>query len=266
VPGSLTRMERRSRRTEFRDVPGSNGRQKWATAVAYNVADDFGTLWLPGVFDASLATRMPTILYGHVWEDIGQVVGAGIDFRQTPAEVGPPGVDVLFEFADPADVEAARLAMVLTSPQATSRGAILQDMSVGFVREQWLTRDKLTPEQLAAGASEAMQQAGMDELSIVVRGAVPGAQMRGRRAGIDLDAVVELARRKAAGEITDAEAQAAIALLEAVGHQAPAGGDPAASGAPSGDDAPAPEGDAADLAALEAAADAALASIGRSRR
>ena len=46
-----TTIERRIFRGEFRDVPGSDGRQKWATAVAYNVADEYGTLWLPNCFD-----------------------------------------------------------------------------------------------------------------------------------------------------------------------------------------------------------------------
>ena len=41
--------------------------------------------------------------------------------------------------------------------------------------------DKLSPEQLALGGAEAMIEAGMDELSLVVRGAVPGSQVR--RAG-----------------------------------------------------------------------------------
>ena len=252
-------MERRSRRTEFRDVPGSNGRQKWATAVVYNVADDFGTLWLPGCFDESLGTRMPTILYGHDWDDMESVLGTGIDYRASID--GPPGVDVLFEFADPALVEAAALAIALTSSSATSRGAVLRDVSVGFVREEWLTRDKLTPEQLAAGAEEAMVRACMDELSLVVRGAVPGAQLRsrfGRRASVDVDAVVEIARRKAAGDITDAEAAAAIDLLAGVGQgeQLPP--------APPSVEPPADE--AEPPADLTADIDAALASIGRSAR
>jgi len=243
-------IERRIFRGEFRDVPGSNGRQKWATAVRYNVVDDYGTLWLPGVFDEALTERMPTVLYGHDWSNLEHVLGSGIDTRQTPTDVGPPGVDVLMEFAD---VPAADLAMKLLAPSATSRGAVLRDVSVGFERRTWLRRDKLTPEQLAMGAEEAMQSAGMDELSLVVRGAVPGAQVRGKRTGIALDDVVEIAKRKAAGELTDAEAQAAIDLL--------AGGD-------DGDGAPAPSGDGGDPPPsppdLTADIDAALESIGRS--
>ena len=207
-------LERRVYRGEFRDVPGSNGRQKWATAVRYNVADEYGSIWLPNCFDKALAERMPTVLYGHSWDDLEHVLGSGIDFRQTPPDVGPPGVDVLMEFAS---VPAADLALALLAQKATSAGPVLRDVSVGFCRQVWLRREELTPEQRAMGACEAMVEAGMDELSLVVRGAVPGAQVRGRRGAVDLDAVVEIAKRKAAGELTDEQAQAAVDLLGAGG-------------------------------------------------
>lgn len=247
------KRERRVYATEFRDVPGSNGRQKWATAVAYNVVDDYGTLWRPGVFDVALSQRMPTVLYGHDWGNLEHILGAGIDYRQTPSEVGPPGVDVLVEFADPEQVPAAGLAMNLLRPDATSRGSILRDVSVGFVREEWATRDKLTDGERTMGADEAMIAAGMDELSLVVRGAVPGAQMRGRRsAQVDIDSVVELVRRVNAGELSEAEARAAIDLL-GVGAEIPAteGVQPV-------------EAPAFEVPDMTADIDAALASIGRS--
>lgn len=250
-------IERRVFRGEFRDVEGSKGKQKWATAVAYNVTDEYGTLWVPGVFDEALKERMPTILYGHDWSTLDHVLGRGIDFRQTPADIGPPGVDVLMEFAD---VPAAKLAMALLDGRATSKGAVLSDVSVGFERREWTKRDALTPEQLALGAQEAMIKAGMDELSLVVRGAVPGAQVRGRRGSVSLDDVIELARKRAAGDLTDAEAQAALDLL--------AGGEPAAP--PTTDVAPTADELAAAAqvtADAEAAADVALdLALGRSRR
>jgi hypothetical protein len=237
-------IERRTFRSEFRDVPGSNGRQKWATAVAYNVADDYGTVWLPGVFDTALGERMPTILYGHDWYNLDHVLGRGVDFRQTPDDVGPPGVDVLMEFAE---VEAAELAMKLLDQR------VLSDVSVGFERREWLTRDKLPKELIEIGATEAMERAGMDELSLVVRGAVPGAQVRSRRGAVDLDAVVEIAKRKAAGELTDVEAQAALDLL-------------AGPVVPATTEAPVVEEVVLEVPDLTADIDAALESIGRSAR
>jgi hypothetical protein len=234
-------IERRIFGTEFRDVAGSNGRQKWATAVTYNTVDDYGTLWLPSCFDEGLRERMPTILYGHDWYSLEHVLGQGTDFRQTPGDVGPPGVDVLIEFADPEQIEAARTAIVLTSGDKP----ILKDVSVGFDRREWLRRDELTPEQLAAGAEEAMVRAAMDELSIVVRGAVPGAQLRGKRSWlvdgrvttkmptasrkvrmgvqtVNLDDVIEVAKRKAAGELTAEEARTTLELLATEEPDAPA--------------------------------------------
>jgi hypothetical protein len=239
-------LERRIFATEFRDVPGSNGRQRWATAVAYNVVDDYGTIWLPSCFNDGLEARMPTILYGHDWYNLDHVLGQGIDYKDTPE-----GVDVLFEFADPDEVPSARLAMSLTKPPTP----VLKDVSVGFDRQEWRKKDELTPAQLALGAEEAMVSALMDELSIVVRGAVPGAQMRGRRSWlidgkvivdpddqapaepvvppatreaptVNVDLVVELAKRKAAGTLTLDEAKAALELM---GTEA---AEPAATAAP----------------------------------
>lgn len=243
---ATAKIERRCYRTEFRDVPGSKGRQKWATAVTYNQVDDWGTIWLPGVFDEALGERMPTMLYGHDWYSLEHVLGKGIDFRQTPD--GPPGVDVLLEFDDPEFVPMVRQAMWQVDNKT------LRDVSVGFDRKEWRRREELTPEQLAGGAEEAMVAAGMDELSIVVRGAVPGAAFRAKRGAkvVDLDAVVAIAKRKAAGELSDEEAQAALDLL-ATGEDPPA--------PPSGD------GDTVDHAQLDADADAAIdAALGRSAR
>lgn len=204
------KIERRVYRTEFRDVPGSNGRQKWATAVTYNTVDEYGTIWLPGVFDEALGERMPTMLYGHDWHNLNHVLGKGIDKRSTPADVGPPGVDVLLEFDDPEFVPMVRQAMWQVDNKT------LSDVSVGFERREWVMRDKLSAEQLAAGATEQMVRAGMDELSIVVRGAVLGAQFRSRRAAggtIDVDAAVELARRVNAGELSQEDARTTLELL-----------------------------------------------------
>lgn len=242
-------LERRVYPTQFRDVKGSD-RQKWATAVTYDTVDDFGTIWLPGVFDKALAERMPTMLYGHDWENLSHVLGKGIDSRQTPVDVGPPGVDILMEFDDPDYVPMVRQAMYQVEHRT------IKDASVGFVREEWLRTHDLTQEQRSAGGKEAMQQAGLDELSLVVRGAVPGAQFRSRRSGgtVDLDAVLEIARRKAAGELTDDEAKAAVDLLAGPDETDPEGTPPPADG--EGEPDPVVEGDTAEL-------DAALALIGR---
>jgi len=243
-------IERRVRPTQFRDVKGST-RQKWATAVTYDTVDDFGTIWLPGVFDKALSERMPTMLYGHDWENLSHVLGKGIDTRQTPVDVGPAGVDVLLEFDDPEYVPMVRQAMYQVENKT------LRDVSVGFVREEWLRAGDLSQEQRSMGAKEAMQSAGLDELSLVVRGAVTGAQIRGRRGKgtVDLDAVLEIAKRKAAGELTDEEAKAAVDLLAGPDEQGPEGTPPP----PATEDEPDPGAED-----LDDDLEAALALIGRS--
>lgn len=226
-------VERRIYPTEFREVPGSNGLQRWARAVTYDTVDDYGTIWLPGCFNDGLGERMPTILYGHDWWTLEHVLGQGIDSRdvRTADEFGPPGCDVLVEFDDPEFVPMVRQAVYQVGKRT------LRDVSVGFDRQEWLKKEDLAPEQLALGAEEAMQQALMDELSLVVRGAVPGAQMRSRSfvvdghvlteapervepvpesrsEGVSFEDVIKVAKRRAAGELSLDEARAALELLD----------------------------------------------------
>lgn len=247
-------IERRIRPLELREeVRGSKGRQRWATAVTYRTVDSYGTIWTPGVFTEALSQRMPTILYGHDWYNLDHVLGQGVDFREADY-----GVDVLLEWADPEQIPAARTAMYLTSGDKP----ILKDVSVGFERHAWRSGSDLTQDEVALGAREAIDAAGMDELSIVVRGAVTGASLRtkrGTRGVIDIDAVVAIAQRKSAGELTEAEAQEALDLLTSPDGDEPPAQEPAEEPASE----PAPEVDAEAMAALEADADAALGAIDR---
>jgi hypothetical protein len=237
-------IERRVFPLEMREaVTGSNGRQRWATAVTYRTVDTFGTTWIPDVFTEALAERMPVVLYGHDWWTLDHVLGQGIDSREMDY-----GVDVLIEYADPDVIAAARTAMALTSGDRP----VIRDVSVGFERQEWRGGKELEPDELALGAIEAMVKAGMDELSLVVRGAVPGASMRSRsrRGVVDLDAVMEIARRKTAGELNDAEAAAAIDLLAVAVDEPPVVETPATTPPP------------VDHVAVDAELDAALSRLG----
>jgi hypothetical protein len=236
TPSGLRTIERRVYVTEFRAVKGSE-RQKWATAVTYDTVDDFGTIWNRGVFDKALSERMPTMLFGHDWGNLTHVLGKGVDFRQTPDEMGPPGVDVLIEFDDPEFVPMNRQVLHQLDVRT------LRDVSVGFARHEWLDGSKLAQEDRQRGAKERMMEAAMDELSIVIRGAVTGAQMRGARsvrtaAGevIAEDAIIGFARKVAAGELTHAEAKAAVALLSATPTQEAPPAEPEGAQAASEDD------------------------------
>ncbi len=248
-------IERRTYAFDWREaVKGSNGLQRWATAVAYNVVDDYGSMWSPGCFNAALDERMPTLLYGHDWHTLEHVLGKGIDYRDH-AE----GVDVLIEFDDPAHVPMAGQAAHQVEVKT------LRDVSVGFERFEWRRDGALTDAERKLGADEVIVQAGMDELSLVIRGAVPGAQMRSGAGLVGIDAVVEIARRKAAGELSDVEAAEAVKLLGATGDE---GGESASSdGSEGGDEGGGDEGGAPDElpAGLMEDLDAALSLVDRSR-
>ncbi|HWL44212.1 MAG TPA: HK97 family phage prohead protease [Ilumatobacter sp.] len=187
-------LERRTRSLELREeVRGSNGRQRWATAVTYRTVDSYGTTWSPGVFRKALAERMPVILYGHDWNSIDSVLGKGIDSRERDY-----GVDVLMEFADPNKIPAARTAIHLVADK------ILTDVSVGFMRLAWRDGGDLTAAEHKLGAKEAIDEAVMDELSLVVVGAVPGAAVRRRTGQSQVERVLAEVRGRRPNTVPDA--------------------------------------------------------------
>lgn len=229
-------MSTRDHRTftaEIRAVPGSNGRQFWTMPVAYNVVDDYGTIWNQGVFTRSAAEKMPALMYGHAgWNDIDQVMGGAIDYRD-----GDRGPEALYELLDFDAQPKARIFAALIEERADGGKPFMRDMSVGFERWDWTgpggsrqldDADREMRGRLGRPAVERMLEAGWDETSLVVAGAVPGAKaltgarMVQTRSGltVPLDDVVELAKRKAAGDLTDDEAQEALRML-GVGEELP---------------------------------------------
>lgn len=209
-------VERRTfRNVEVRSIEqrGPNGRPVVELRIIKpGVVDDYGSLWLSTTFDARMAERMaadpddtPALCWSHDWAD---PIGHGI--RYQPADEGPL---MDFELDDFDAVPRARQA------DAQVRSKTIRDCSVGFVAiRRRAPRDE---ERIAyPGIKEVIEEADLDEVSLVLRGAVPGAKVTSIRAKrtagtVDLDAVMEIARRKAAGEISDAEAQAAVDLLTA---------------------------------------------------
>lgn len=215
-------------------------------AIRPGVVDDYGSIWAPDAFDEALRTRLPTLCWAHDWQE---PLGPATGFR-----TGPDGPEIDFQFSDFEAVPQARRA------HAQVTDGTIADCSVGFSGAE---RRKPTSDELRQfpGVTEVITSAGLDEVSLVLRGAVPGAKVVSVRAGkVDLDAVVDLARRKVAGEITEDEARAALDLLGEAedggeGGQGTGGADDAATAAANA----AAHNDAAD-----AEADAALALIGRS--
>lgn len=209
--------------------------------VTPGVVDDYGSLWMPDVFDRSLDERLPTLAWAHLWsEPIGRATAwaADGDLRT-----------ITFRLDDPAAVPTAGRAY------AQVQSGTIDDCSVGFSNTQ--RRDPTDDEvKQYPGIREVILEADLDEVSLVLRGAVPGAKVlavRARGLSVDADLVIELARRVEAGDITQAQAEIALDLA------AEEAGDP-----------PDPEHDGDgcdpdDVADAEAALDDALALIERSR-
>lgn len=194
--------KRESRRAELRaaDVDGRPG--VTLRVITPGVVDDFGTVWMADVFDEFLRSGgQPVLCWVHDWaEPLGPMVG----YR-----TGAEGPELDFAFSDFEAVPAARRAHAQVSD------GTIRDCSVGFARLEWREATESDKQQWP-GAREVITKSGLDEVSLVLRGAVPGAKVLAfRSAGgtVDADAVVELARRVMAGELSAEEAKVAVELL-----------------------------------------------------
>ena len=200
---------------------GPNGRPTVTLqAIKPYVVDDYGSVWMPDTFDTDVQGRMaadpddtPALCWAHAWAD---PVGHGIDY--TPTDDGPR---LRFEFDEFDAVPRAKQA------DAQVRSRTIRDCSVGFSHTK---RRDPTDEERAKwpGVTEVIYEAELDEVSLVLRGAVPGAKVlavRSARSGevVDLSAVEEIARRVVAGDIDQATADEMARLLSA-----PPAADPAA--------------------------------------
>lgn len=226
---STTNREQRS--GEVRVIDDEEGTIE-VLAVAYGVVDDYGTRFIPGVFNESLEQRLPTLTFGHNWMD---PIGRGTSWREDPNV----GLYVTFRVDRDPDVPRGRQAW------AQMKSGTLDDVSVGFMRlADRLAEDKVTD----------ITKGELDEVGVVLRGAVPGSKVLAMRAAggtVDLDATVELAKKVVAGEVTQQEADETLRMLS-VGD----GGEPPVAE----DEPPAPLPEA-DAEAAIAEADATIAEI-----
>lgn len=195
-------------------------------------ADDYGTSWERGVANAALEQRMPVLAWGHSWVE---PLGRAVRWWE-----GDDGLYMEFAFDDPDAVPRARQA------RAQVESGTLTDVSIGFVREASKPNDDGTV---------AITKASIDEVSIVLRGAVAGAQVLAVRSGavVSADVAAQLAAQLVAGDIDAAEFFSA--LKEAA--NTPSSVEPA--------EEPEPEVEV-DNGALDAEIDAALDGVLRSAR
>lgn len=235
----MTIEQRSIRGVEIRAT--DNGGQPGVTlrAIRPGVVDDYGSLWEPDAFDESLGQRLPTLCWAHNWSE---PLGPGLAYR-----TGSDGPEIDFGFSDFDAVPQARRA------HAQVNDGTIQDCSVGFWDAQ--RRDPTDDERKKyPGIREVIIKAKLDEVSLVLRGAVPGANvMAVRSPQVAVDAALDLNRRVQEGEITKEQAKEALKLL-ALDDEPPA--------TPTPDQEP--EAPAVDHAALDAEVNALLGD--RSRR
>lgn len=133
----------------------------------YNTVDSFGTRWEPGCADQSLAEGYLPFAFSHSWEEpIGHM-----DRVVTNDSTGPV---VRFAFDDFNDVPRARQVY------SQLKSGTLRDCSIGF--SGWTRRDP-SQEELAQAPElrDVVSKVDLDEVSIVLHGAVPGAELVGLR-------------------------------------------------------------------------------------
>lgn len=174
------------------------------------VVDDYGSVWDGHAFDESLGQRLPTLCWAHDWSDpLGPATGF---------DLSDDGPRVSFRFSDFEAVPQARRA------HAQVTDGTIQDCSVGFWVPDGGRRAPTEAEMKQwPGVREVITRAMLDEVSLVLRGAVPGAKVLAVRTAsgtVEESLVLDLAKRVTAGEITKEEALVALDLA--------AGGEPPA--------------------------------------
>lgn len=191
----------------FRASPDGRTLSGWA--VRYGVVDDYLTMFTRGMWDASLAASLPVLCWSHDWSrPLGRIVDA--DDRAA-------GLFITARFDDPADVPDARQAI------AQVKSGTMTMFSVGFIPEGG---HAITVDGKDVGV---FTRGRLDEVSLVMKGAVPGADvtdLRRPRHAVTSDPRLELqareaydlARRRGGPTLADEADEAyAVALLHSRG-------------------------------------------------
>lgn len=168
--------------------------------ITYNAVDTFKWMWMPGCFSRTLANRFPQLAWSHMWSE---VLG-----RAQSWEDDSTGPIVDFYLDDFDAVPRARQAY------AQVKSGTIDDCSIGF-DEPIVTRDP-TPEERDRfpGVEVVCLEAELNEVSLVLRGAVPNAKVLAVRSApgmvIDLQTAGQIATQLQAGVLTLKDALQAI--------------------------------------------------------
>lgn len=186
-------MEQRVAPIEVRAVDDQPGMFE-AVVMRYGIVDDYDTVFDFGVFTDSLERRLPRITWGHDW---AEVIGRYVDYRDTP-----DGLTLIGQLDDFDAVPRARQAY------AQLQSGTIDEFSVGF---------RATDTYKDADGRKHFRTAILDEVALVLSGAVPGTQLvavrhQTRSTDVPANLVIDLARELAAGTLTREEASLALDL------------------------------------------------------
>lgn len=131
-----------------------------AVVLRYDVVDSYRTRFRPGVFARSLEERMPQLVWAHDWaEPIGKAIGHYDDGER---------LQMTFQLDDFDAVPRAKQAY------AQLKSGSLGEFSVGFMR----LADAPPPDaDLRRMGVVDIVEGELDEVSVVLRGAVPGTKL-----------------------------------------------------------------------------------------
>lgn len=150
-------FQRRVTHTRFTPAPDGVDGRITAKVLTYNVVDDYQTVFLPGVFRASMDVRMPRIVWSHDWaEPLG---------RWERYLEDDEGLTLVGQLDDFDDVPRARQAW------SQLRSGTIDQFSVGFMPEE------AQPMVVDGRDVLGFTQGRLDEASLVLVGAVPGTEL-----------------------------------------------------------------------------------------
>ncbi len=137
--------------------------------LSYFTVDSYGSLWMPGVLTAGIRRRLPQLAWSHNWDE---VIGRALPDTYVDNQIGP---QLQFYFNNFDDVPLARRIY------SQIKDGTLDECSIGFGWD-YIARDPTEEErELYPNVREVMIEAELDEVSIVLRGAVPNAKVVGVR-------------------------------------------------------------------------------------
>lgn len=195
-----------------------------AIVLRYNTRDDYNTEFQPACFRESLADEMPKIAWGHDWREmVGQWMQVLQDDQTLLKLRGKLDLEMIPVYAADGETIINRVPAVPLAWQAWAqlRSGTARRFSVGFIPEGWI--------DVAEGEDyyRAFTKGRLDEVSIVLAGAVPGTELVATRsAGIKLNVrepvvpkeqVAALLVRLQSGDIDLADALMTLKQMPAVG-------------------------------------------------